>query len=117
MHEMSIAESLLDIMVEKIPDQAKVTSIQIKAGPMQGIDINALQWAWQTITGSTPFEQSVLELIELPWKLYCPQCQKNWETDNFEQSCSCGSADSYPVGGDELFIDSFDVAEEIKTTP
>jgi Zn finger protein HypA/HybF involved in hydrogenase expression len=105
MHELSIAQSVLDLARSHVPDGATLQSVRMVAGPMRCIDPECMQLAWQAISQ----DQVVMNLIVLPWKMQCADCGRQWEQAELAQTCACGSARIRPVGGDELQLLSIEV--------
>ena len=56
MHEMSIAEGILDIALEtmKNNDASIVHSVQLDLGLMSGVEPDALLFCWDAVTKKTP---------------------------------------------------------------
>lgn len=105
MHEMSIAQSILDLARSNVPAGAVLRSISVVAGPMRGIDPECMQLAWQAIGQ----DEVMLKLMVLPWRMRCAGCGKEWEEPQLAEVCSCGSSEVRPVGGDELQLRSIEV--------
>lgn len=111
MHELSIAQALLDLVNQHTPPDVTVEAVTVEAGPMRGIDNAALQFAWQSTTAGTPLAPARLELRLLPWRLHCPACDCQWDSDDLFVACSCGHAAPRPVGGNELRLVSLEVTD------
>jgi Zn finger protein HypA/HybF involved in hydrogenase expression len=114
MHELSIAESLIDIVKEHCPAGAVVQTVIVEAGPMRGIDNEAMQFAWQCATPGTVCQNSRLEVRILPWQLVCSACGAKWAGEDVYVTCKCGQTPC-PVGGNDLKLTGIDVltAEEL----
>lgn len=108
MHELSIAESLIDIVQEHCPSGAVVQTVYVEAGPMRGIDPEAMQFAWQCATPNTICRDSRLELRILPWQLRCSACGSQWTGDDVFVTCKCGHPPN-PIGGNDLKLTGIDV--------
>lgn len=102
MHELSIAQALVELAREHVPPRAIVRSIKLKVGPMRGIEPTALHWAWQSAIAGTVLDGSVLDLDMLQWTLTCPKCQRQWTSADLFAVCHCGYDRPNPSGGDEL---------------
>jgi len=110
MHEFSIAQSLIELAGQHCPPGAIIREVFIEAGPIRGIDQEAMQFAWQCATPGTPCQNTKLELRILPWRLHCPACGAEWESDDVFVSCGCGHASPAPAGGDELRLTGLEVS-------
>ena len=64
MHEMSIAEGILDIALEtmKNNDASIVHSVQLDLGLMSGVEPDALLFCWDAVTKNTPAEHSKIDI-------------------------------------------------------
>ena len=76
MHEMSVAQSLIDIIRNEM-DKNGVTSLQVvkvKAGRINAIVPEALETAFWSLTQGTAMEGARLELETVPLELECGAC-------------------------------------------
>jgi hydrogenase nickel incorporation protein HypA/HybF len=76
MHEMSVAQSLIEIIRSEM-DKNAVTVLQtvkVKAGRINAIVPEALETAFWTLTRGTPMEGASLELETVPLELECGAC-------------------------------------------
>lgn len=116
MHELSIATSLYEQVKRHTPPKARVNSLRLRIGPMQGIEPDSLRFGWEAVwkedhpTNSAPVPELVLEM--LPWQLTCPQCARKWESAELYVACECGCATPAVDGGSELQLVSIEVEEE-----
>jgi hydrogenase nickel incorporation protein HypA/HybF len=68
MHEIGIAESILDaVRTEMKPHAgARPVKVAVKVGAMSGVDRDSLAFCFEAITRETPFESMILELEAAP---------------------------------------------------
>ncbi len=111
MHEMSIAQAILERVIEHAPPDQTVLSVHVVAGPLRGIVPEAMQWAWEALRQESPFPKMELQLQIQPWELLCQDCGRRFATDRCDDSCVCNSTACYPVGGDELYVDGMEVED------
>jgi Zn finger protein HypA/HybF involved in hydrogenase expression len=111
MHELSIAIAILELAGRRVPADCALASVRVAAGPMRGIDADALQLAWQVVVADAGMPPVRLELDARPWTLACAACGRQWNIDSLDDVCTCGSARVAPVGGDELDLLSIEVSE------
>jgi hydrogenase nickel incorporation protein HypA/HybF len=104
MHEFSIAQSLIELAKRHVPPGTMLRRLVIEAGPLQGIDPEAMSWAWQAATDSTDLAGSKIELVQLPWRLRCGACGREWTAPELSATCSCGADEAHPVGGADLLL-------------
>jgi Zn finger protein HypA/HybF involved in hydrogenase expression len=107
MHELSIAEAILDLAREHVPTGKRLTSVTVRAGRLRAIDHDAMELAWAAVTDGG--DAVSLDLQLSPWTLRCGQCGRSFESDEHPAACTCGSGDTVPVGTDELQLLSIDV--------
>ena len=112
MHELSLASSILEIVRRSVPRGARLRAVRVVAGPMRGIDPDAMRFAWQSVTAGADEDGAALELDLRPWTLRCPECGSEWTSSQLECACgACGGNRAFPVGGDELQVVSIGVAD------
>lgn len=112
MHEMSIAQSLLQIIqqeMEKHP-AAKLELVRVKHGQLTHIVPGSLYFAFEVLTKDTPLENAVLELEEIPLKVACGGCGAEFEPESEHpllMPCPfCGEECGHTVlSGKELYLD------------
>ena len=114
MHELSIAEALVERVIAHTPRGGVVRRVRVRVGPMRGIEPESMQWGWKAATLGTECEGAELDLDLLPWQLTCPQCHRQWTSPELYVSCQCGCDTPGPDGGDELDLMSMDVEVEDK---
>lgn len=112
MHEASIAQSLMDIILDtaKSHDAKVVTKVFVKIGKLTAIEKDALSFAYDVIKEETIAENSELVVEEVPICGECLDCGKSSEYDNFVFDCRhCGSFNVKLVSGEELQITEIEV--------
>lgn len=115
MHEMSIVQSILDIIKEEMGKKELTTLIRVKVvhGQMTNVVPDALQFAFEALTKDTPFEGAVLETEEQPLKYRCVSCKHEFTPENTELILApCPACDEdfghEVIAGRELFIESLE---------
>ena len=112
MHEMSLCESLIQIIEGQAADQkfTQVLRVCLEIGPLAGVELEALHFSYDVVTRGTLAENSRLEIIELPLKAWCMPCSKNVDVKQRFDACpDCGSHQVQITGGDELRIKNMEV--------
>lgn len=109
MHELSIADSLLEQVRRHMPAGKRLQAVRLRVGAKQGIDPESLKMAWEVTLASTPLAGAVLEVEYLPWQLTCPQCGRRWDSPEVFVECQCGCATPHAEGSGELTLLSLDV--------
>lgn len=112
MHEMSVAESLVETIIkeaEKI--NAKPLKAVISCGQLNPINDEVMQFAFEVVTRDTVCAGMKLEVLHLPWRATCRKCKEKFDFDVYSPKCTkCGSAemdmeDDAPLQLDEIEFD------------
>jgi hydrogenase nickel incorporation protein HypA/HybF len=112
MHELSIAQSILDIVNQHLPvgKTIHVKSIKVKIGKLSNVLPDSLRFCFDAITKDSDFEKTQLILNIIPITIKCNDCYKLSEIDDYVFSCPlCDSTNIKVVAGNDLNI------EEIET--
>ena len=59
MHEMSLVEALLTQIDAHVPAGGVVRRVHLRAGPLHGIEPEAMQWAWAIAVEATGWPGAV----------------------------------------------------------
>ena len=113
MHELYLAQSILDIVQEYAERQRfqKVNSILLSFGRLSCIESKSLQFAFAVQAKDTLAENAALDFQILPAVIHCFSCAKDLEVETYSALCpSCGGEEVILTGGtDELRILEMDV--------
>ncbi len=112
MHEMSIAQSILDIVLDVARKEGarKVAVIKIQAGAMRGIVPEQLRFCMEFLTRETPAEGARLDVETLPARGLCRQCRTEFEVENFTFVCpKCEGSAIETTAGMELAVKEIEV--------
>ncbi len=107
MHELGIAQNILDIVRQSVPeDQASaVKKIRIRVGRLSGIVPDSLEFCFQALLGETEMKQAGLVMETMPTVTRCRDCGHTFEVDDFSFSCpGCNSASLDLISGKELEV-------------
>ncbi len=114
MHELGIAESVLDaIEVEAAHfPNARPTRAGLKIGELSGINAESLKFCFDAIVSGTKFESLRLEIEFCPRCQRCQACGHDFTVLNYKLQCPrCCCESSECIGGDELELSYLEVAE------
>ena len=109
MHELAIAESVVDTVTQRLPG-AKITRVHLEIGALSGVVPDSIKFCFDLATEGTPLEGAALEITEPPARCRCRACGTEFRPDPPIVLCPCGSADVAVLGGEELKILSVQVA-------
>lgn len=111
MHEFGIAEAILNA-VENRADGRRVLQARVRAGAMLRITEPVINQAFSMVAEGSPAEGAHVELVVVPVRLSCRSCGHTAEsTDPFAVCPGCGGTDIDTEGGDDLVLESIQMAE------
>lgn len=112
MHEMSIVESILDL-VKDVATQNKanrVTLVRIQAGVLRGVISESLSFYFGFLSKDTIVEGAKLEIEPIPIKARCTACHDTFAVQEHRFICpQCHSEDVSVTEGMELFVKDIEV--------
>ena len=114
MHELSIAESIIDIAVAeaKKRNAPAIETIKLRLGEFTGVVREALEFGFDIARRGTLAETAVLEIEVVSLKTQCPQCGLTGRpVDDFCCVCAtCGSPVDI-ISGREMQVEYLELAE------
>ncbi len=114
MHELSIAESILDkVRAEALRHPgARFTRVGVRIGEVSGIDPDALSFGFEMIVKDSPWEPLALAIERCPRVQRCNACNHEFTAAGSDTRCpKCGEAFTLCVGGDQLDIAFIEVED------
>lgn len=108
MHELSIAESIVEAVLDRTGEQ-HVTAVRIQIGRLSGVTPDALTFCFELATAGTALEGAALEIEHCAGRVRCRSCDRVAESNDLILLCPCGSADVDVVAGRELQLTSVEV--------
>ena len=115
MHELSIANSLLEIASEHATSAGaeKIKTITLRIGALSCVHQDALEFSFELITKDTMLEGANLEIIHVPVTVFCIPCNQAIELPGI-QSFRCPICDTPSPDirtGKELDVESIEIIE------
>jgi len=114
MHELSIAQSLIDVACEAASTEgaARVIKLRTRIGLLSGVAKAALTFSFDLAAEGTACEGAVLEIEDVPITVMCPQCDAPRAlTSPHVFSCPCcGTPTPQLLTGQELELVSVELA-------
>jgi hydrogenase nickel incorporation protein HypA/HybF len=114
MHEMSLALSIVDLVVEESIKEGggKVGEVEVEVGNLAGVLIDSLEFCLDAAVRATILEKAEFKIIPTVAQGNCPACQAIFEVDSLYAACpQCGMLGITIVGGQELKVRSFTMEE------
>ena len=109
MHELSIAQSIVEMVGERAGD-ARVHKLTLVIGRLSGVMPDALRFCFDICTEGTVLEGAVLEVIEPSGRGRCPERGGEQEITSLFDFCVCGATGLDCIAGDELRIKQMEMA-------
>ena len=112
MHELSIAQSILDIAIEAANKQGakKITRIDLVAGELRGLVPTQLTFCFSIVAKDTLASGACLYVEEMPLTAHCEDCNADFTVIDYQQICpACGSIKIQLTGGSELSVKDIEV--------
>lgn len=102
MHELSIAQALIDAACEAA-GPARVTRVMIRVGELAGVVAEALQFSFEVAAVGTACEGAELQIEPVPLAIHCPACDAmHTSLEPYRLTCpACGTTGTI-VAGREL---------------
>lgn len=112
MHEMSLAEGILQVLEAESAKQGftLVKTVWLEIGALVGVEVSALEFAFDVVRRGTLAEQAQLVIINLPAQAWCMPCGQVVEIrQRFDACPQCGSYQLQVSAGDEMRIKELEV--------
>ena len=114
MHELSIAQSILDALEGEQANRpgVRLRKVALRIGELAGVDPEALRFAFEILVKDSRWDPLELEIEWCPRQQKCPRCGDTFAVGEFDCSCPrCGEARTTCIAGDELDIAYLEVEE------
>ena len=112
MHEVSIAQSVVDLVEKeaKIAEAIKVTRVELDIGSLSGVETEALEFAWEMVVKDTLLENATLLINYIMARARCKECGSEFGSENYFTPCpSCDSFSFEVFQGRELQVKAFNI--------
>jgi hydrogenase nickel incorporation protein HypA/HybF len=114
MHELSIANSILDAVRKERErlNGARITKVGVRVGELAGVDPEALSFGFEVLVNDTELAPLALEIELTSRRHECPKCKRVFTVVEYRVDCpACGSTETRCIGGDELELAYLEVEE------
>lgn len=112
MHEMSLAESVLQIIEDtaRVQPFKCVRSVVLEIGVLSAVEPEAMIFCFDAVTRGSIAEGARLEIVEVPGTGWCMECGKNVKLSERYGLCpECGDARVEITSGNELRVRDMEV--------
>jgi hydrogenase nickel incorporation protein HypA/HybF len=117
MHELSIAEAIVDV-AERHAAGRRVSAVEVRVGALRQVVPEALQFAFALVAQGTALDGARLELVHVPARGRCRACDAECAHADFPLRCArCGGLELDLLAGEELCVEALELddAEAVTT--
>lgn len=114
MHEMSIAQSIVDIVERELASNGveQLKAVNIAVGKLAAVVPEQLAFCFSMITVETSLARATLNIREVPLGYTCSVCGEEFTSGGMAIVCpKCGDTHINLISGRELTIESIEVAD------
>ena len=116
MHELSIAQSLVDLLSEQLVDHehAKVTTVLVRVGELSGVVPAALSSGFAVASQGTALHGARLKIELVAPRIWCDRCAAEQPASSVQNlvCVECGQPSNDVRAGRELDVTHMEIAEE-----
>ncbi len=112
MHELSIAMGIINIAEKetKKANKKSVELIELEIGSLAGVELDSLEYVWETVVKNTVLENAKLDIDYIQAKAKCLECETIFKMEKIFDSCpKCKSHFKNILQGKELRVKSLEV--------
>jgi len=112
MHELSIAQEIINILETNVPTESyrQVSKVKVKIGKFSNILSDSLQFCFEVVINNSKFSNTKLEIETVPLIIECSDCRSKIEIEPPVFICSnCGSSNINLITGNEMSIDLIEI--------
>ena len=112
MHEMGIAQNILDIALNAANGEGakKISRINLISGELRGIVPLQLTFCFGIVAQNTIASGAYLNIESVPVSGHCNQCKTDFPIEEYQYLCpKCNSKDIQVTGGTELRIKDIEI--------
>jgi hydrogenase nickel incorporation protein HypA/HybF len=112
MHEMSLTESVIEILAEEGRRQgfSRVKTVWLEIGALSGVEPEAMMFCFDVVARGTLAEGAQLEIVRAPGRGWCLACEKDVAlAERFGPCPECGGHRVQMTAGDEMRVKELEV--------
>ena len=113
MHELSLTEALIALVEDEGRKHgcSRVRTVRVEIGAISAIEPEAMRFCFDAVTRGTIADGAVLDIIMMPGRGWCLDCDKEVALSRPLDSCpDCGGNCVQPMaGGDDLRLKELEV--------
>ena len=112
MHEMSLAEGVLQLIEDSARQQnfSSVSTVWLEIGELSGVEVEAMTFCFDAVTRDSVAQGARLEIITLPGTGWCMACALSVPMSEVFGECPhCGGHQMQVTGGTEMRLKELEV--------
>jgi len=112
MHEMSLCESVIEILQQESEKQGfkKVKQVWLEIGTLSHVEPEAMRFCFDAVKQNTLAAEAKLTIIDIPGTAWCLNCAKNVPVQQrFDECPECGGVQLQVTEGEEMKIKELEV--------
>jgi hydrogenase nickel incorporation protein HypA/HybF len=117
MHEMALAQSMLEIVEQASRDDGarRVTVVRIEIGALSHVEPDALRFCFDVVTRGSIADGARLDVESTPGAAWCMPCATKVPLARLGEPCPhCGSYQLAVCGGDAMRVTEIEVAPALE---
>lgn len=112
MHEMALAEGMLQILEDQARAQeyTQVKTVWLDIGELSHVDVHAMRFCFDAVVQGTVADGAKLEINRTPGEAWCHNCAKTVPLARLADPCpECGDYQLQVTGGEDMRIRELEV--------
>lgn len=112
MHELSLCESILEVLEQQAKQQQfyTVKSVCLEIGKLSCVEVDALRFCFASVMQNSLAESAALDIIEIDGKAWCEHCQKTVTIlQRYDECLQCGAYSLKITDGEQMRIKELEV--------
>lgn len=112
MHEMSLAEGVLQLVEETAQREAaqRVKLVVLEIGRLSSVEPEAIRFCFEAVTQGGIAQGAALEIVDVPGAGWCLPCGETVPMAELYGACpKCGSHQVQPTGGTEMRVKEIEI--------
>ncbi len=108
MHELAIAQDMLDIVVSEAR-QRRVSAINLVVGELSSVAEEPIRFCFEVVSKGTLAEGAKLGMTKVQALLRCRNCSCEFGLDSHGVCPACGRRNGEVIRGRECYVDTIEV--------
>ena len=112
MHEMSLAEGVLQLVEETAEREgaARVKQVVLEIGQLSSVEPESLRFCFEAVTRDSIAADATLRIIDVPGSGWCMTCSKTVPlAEVFGECPQCGGYQVQATGGTEMRVKEIEI--------